>query len=274
MVLLGNAIVAAAKIAYGLLSGSLAIQADGFHSILDGANNVVALAVMRIAAQPPDEGHPYGHRKFEVLGSLVIGVLVLFMILRVGEAAWSALRGAPGPSLGVEAYGVMLVTLAVNLVVTTYEQREGRRWDSTLLTADARHTLADVFVTLAVLVGVLGVRLGWGKADAVASIGVLALMAWLGYTIIRRAVQVLADESVIDPAQLASVAESIEGVQRCHRARSRGGSGDVKVDVVIEVDPEISVKNAHSIADRVEEAIQERFSEVDDVVVHVEPLKK
>lgn len=271
LVLLANLGVAAAKLVYGFISGSLAIRADGFHSVLDGANNVVALIIMRVATQPPDQDHPYGHRKFEVLGSMAIGAMILLLILRVGEDALAALRGHRSYDIGPEAYGVLVATLAINLTVTGYEQREGRRLDSPLLTADAKHTLADVFVTLAVLAGIVGVRFGFPKADALATLGVIAVLAWIGYGILRRGVGVLADETVITESDLAGVARTVDGVLACPRARSRGSAGDIQVDLVIEADPHISLRQAHEIADHVEEEIHRCFPGVADLVVHVEP---
>lgn len=271
LILVANVVVAAAKIAYGIFSGSLAIRADGFHSTLDGLNNVAALIIMRFALQPPDAGHPYGHRKFEVLGSLAIGVMILLLILRLGEEAIASLRGEGLHRLGPEAYVVMVLTLGVNLIVTAYEHREGRRLESTILIADAKHTLADVFVTGAVLIGVLGVRSGFGKADAVATLGVLVVLVWIGYGIFRHGVGVLSDEIVIDEGRLVRASLSVPGVKAANRARSRGPARAVNVDLVVEVDPALSVRAAHEISDRVEEQIRRDFPEVVDVVVHVEP---
>jgi cation diffusion facilitator family transporter len=272
-VLAANIAVAAAKLAYAALMGSLALRADGFHSLLDGLNNVVGLVVVRAAARPPDEGHPYGHRKFEVLASLGVGLAILGVAGRTGYGAFLALFADKQLDMGVAALGVALVTLAVNIGVATLEHRAGRRLQSPLLVADARHTLSDVFVTIAVLAGILGVRAGFPKADTAAALVVLAPFGYVSYGILRRAIAVLADEAVLPVDQVSSVVGSLEGVEAIRRIRSRGSSPDVRVDLIAEVNPELNVARAHDVADRIEETISARWPDVTEVIVHVEPAR-
>jgi cation diffusion facilitator family transporter len=270
-VLAANAAVAAAKLVYAELGGSLALRADGFHSLLDGLNNVVGLIVVRAAARPPDEGHPYGHRKFEVLASLGIGLAILGVALRTGYVALSALLSDRRPAIGAGAVGVALATLGVNIIVAILEHRAGRRLQSQLLIADARHTLSDVFVTIAVLVGIAGARAGFPQADAAAALAVLALLGYVSYGILRRAVAVLSDEAALSADQAGAVIRSLEGVRAVRRIRSRGTPPEVRVDLIVEVDPELTVARAHEVADRTEAAIIARFPDVAEVIVHVEP---
>src|SRR5262245_30019586 len=129
-----NVLVAAAKIVIGLVSGALAITADGVHSTIDASSNLIALIANRIADRPPDADHPYGHRRFETLAGLGIGVLLLITALEIVSNAVSRLTdGGAKAEMTPLDFAVMIGTLAVNLFVTTYEKREGRRLRSELL---------------------------------------------------------------------------------------------------------------------------------------------
>ena len=146
-----NALVALSKIAIGLWSGALAISADGFHSLVDGLSNVAALIANRIADQPPDEGHPYGHRRFETIAALGIGAFLLVTAWEIISSALERLGGSDEiPLVTPLTFAVMLTTLVVNLFIARYESREGQRLHSELLVADSAHTRIDVFVTISV----------------------------------------------------------------------------------------------------------------------------
>ena len=135
-----NLAVSAGKIVVGSLSASLAMVADGYHSLLDGANNVIGLIVVGWAAEPPDHDHPYGHRKFETAASLAIGLALLGLAYSVTEDALTGLASPQLPDIGPLNWVVMGVTLAVNVFVARYESREGQRLQSDFLLADANHT--------------------------------------------------------------------------------------------------------------------------------------
>src|SRR5687767_13521765 len=125
-----NVLVSLSKIIVGKLSHSTSMQADGYHSLIDGANNVVGLVVTTLAYRPPDEGHPYGHRKFETAATLVIGMALLGVAFTVVEQALRDVSRSSLPLIGALNWTVMGVTLVVNLFVAWYEAREGRRLGS------------------------------------------------------------------------------------------------------------------------------------------------
>jgi cation diffusion facilitator family transporter len=270
-VLAANWAVAAAKVALALAIDSTAMAADGLHSFIDGGSNVVGLVAMHFASQPADREHPYGHQKFEALAALAIGVMIGMGVLELGRMAWKAIvEGAP-PQVGVEAAAVMVATLAVNLVVTRVERSWGHKFGSALLLADAKHTLSDVFVTAAVLSSLALSWLGVRRADGVVALGVLAFVAWTGWTIVRQAVGILADSARLDPQKIREAALAVPDVLGVHDVRSRGMEGAVYVDLTIAVDASASVESAHRLSDAVEERLIRNFPEIVDVVVHVEP---
>ncbi|MFO0727661.1 MAG: cation diffusion facilitator family transporter [Myxococcota bacterium] len=270
-ILVANLAVAGAKIIAGFSFGLLAVRADGFHSLTDGTNNLVGLLVVRLAARPPDEDHPYGHAKFEVFASLGIAVMMMLLIVETAGAAIQRLMTGGQAVVTLDAVLVMVITLVVNIGVTWYEHRRGVALESPLLIADAKHTLSDVLVTLGVLLGLGGVKLGFAAADAWAALVVLVLVAWAGVSVLRRAIDVLADRAPLERGAVEGLVRGVDGVQAVRAVRSRGAPGSIYVDLTIEVDSSLSVEAAHQIADRVEETVKARFNGASDVLVHIEP---
>ncbi len=166
--------------------------------------------------------------------------------------------------------GVLAGTMVVNVGVAYYERRRGEELGSELLTADARHTQADVWVTLSVLVGLGLVRLGWGDADAVLAILVAMVVAHSGYEILRRTVPVLVDERAVDPGRVRRLAAAVDGVESVAEIRSRGRPGEAFAELTVRVHPATQVREAHAIADEVERRVAAEL-DLKNVVVHVEP---
>lgn len=271
IILLLNIAVAVAKLLYGMMSGSVAIRADGIHSLFDGGSNVVGLVALWVAGQPPDADHPYGHRKIESIAALLIGISVTAGLLEVARSMANAIRGLSHPEIDALGFVVAGGTLLVNLAVTTYEGRAGRRLGSEILIADSRHTLGDVFATLGVLAGFVGVKLGYPAADLAAAGVVCVLIGRTAYQVFRQSFRALLDTAMLDPAQVIETAVSCPGVIDCHAVRSRAAGGHVLVDMHIHVDSHMTVAAAHDLTHAVEEAIRARFPNVTDVVIHTEP---
>jgi cation diffusion facilitator family transporter len=269
-----NALVSGAKILVGKLTGSLSMVADGYHSLMDGSNNVVGLVVTTFAYAPPDEGHPYGHRKFETAATLVIGLALLGLAYTVIEQSLGAASRTRLPAIGALNWAVMGVTLVVNLFVAAYEARQGRKLGSAYLTADAAHTRSDIYVTLGVIASFAGAKAGLPWVDSVVAIGIAGFISILAVRILVGSFHTLTDRAVIPGETLAGVVMSVPGVQSVREIRTRGGPGAVYVDMIVHVDGQISLRAAHDIADHIEEAVQSRHPEVCDVVVHLEPAER
>jgi cation diffusion facilitator family transporter len=273
-VLVLNVGVAAAKITLGLIIGSLAMSADGFHSLLDGASNVVALIGLAVAGRPPDPNHPYGHDRFETLTSLGIASFMLLALFGILQGAWSRLQSGGSPDISALAFVVMGVTLTVNIFVTIWERRAGRELNSTLLIADSRHTLTDIFVSLSVIGSLFAVWIGLNWADLVVSVGIAFAIGWGAWAIIRDASLSLSDVAARDSGEIEKAVLSVPGVRGTHNIRSRGAEGRVWVDLHIQVDPQMNVDRAHDIASDVARKVEDEFTRPADVTVHVEPADK
>lgn len=269
--LLANVLVLAIKVAIGVRAGSLSVLGDALHSSVDALNNVVFIVLTAFAAQAPDEDHPYGHGKFEVVGALGI---VIFLSVAGFELLKSAverlLHSHPAPNVTATDLLLLGVTLAANIWVAWYEARRGRALDSPLLLADSAHTRGDVFITTGVIVGALLGRAGFQWADPVIALVVVVFVARIGYQIVRSALPILVDERARSPEEIRQAAQAVPGVESAYAIRSRSSAGITFADVTIGVAGSLPVARAHEIADAVEERLR-RDLRVDEVIVHVEP---
>ena len=273
-VILGlNILVAVAKLGYGLITRSVGMTADGFHSMFDGTSNVIGLLAMGIAARPADSDHPYGHSKYETFASVIIGAMLLLAAWRVGSSAFDRLMN-PGEPARVDAvsFAVMFGTLCINVFVTRYERRVGERLGSEILVADASHTGSDILVSIGVIIGLIAVKLGFPIADPIVGLVVAGFIVFAALRVFKSANETLSDRARIAPEEIAAVALAVPGVLGCHEVRTRGPLAEVYVDLHIQVDPTVSVAEGHAIAERVEKSICESLSQVTDVIAHLEPL--
>ena len=266
-----NLIVALAKIFYGMISGAVALLADGIHSLLDASGNIVALIGINAARRPPDANHPYGHRKFETFAALGIAGLLFFGCYEIAQAAWDRLRHPRPPELTLPIVVTLVVTLAINLFVVFYERRQGRRLQSELLLADAAHTASDVFATLLVMASFLVAYFHIPYADVAAAGIIVLLILRAGFEIVKGTISTLSDESRIPAGEVEAVALAAPGVLEVHNVRSRGPDDDIHMDLHILVDPTLPIAAAHEIGHLVERRMRERWAGLTDVVVHIEP---
>lgn len=272
IVLVLNVVVALAKFFYGLFTHSASMQADGIHSIFDSAGNIVGLVGITLALRPADERHPYGHFKFETYASVIIGFLLLFAAVEVGYSAISSLLSHTHEVVVTPfSFGVMVGTLIINIGVTRYERREGKRLNSEVLLADASHTLSDAMVSIGVIIGLVLVKLGFGIADSIMALVVMVAILFTAYGVFKSALETLSDEARIPEADIRAVVEALPEVASTHRIRTRGTAGDVYADLHVLVDPAMTVADAHVLADRIEADITQAFPQVKDILVHIEP---
>ncbi len=270
-VLVANWAVAGVKLVFGLLGHSASLTADGGHSFIDGASNIVGLVALSFASAPADAEHPYGHRKLEALAGMAIGVMVGVTAFGVGQMAISSLVQGVHPTVSTEMLVAMIFTLVVNITVTTIEGRLGTRLKSQILTADAQHTLSDVLVSLAVLASLGLVKLGWPQADGIVALLVVGFIGFAAWRILKEAADRLIDTARLAPSDVELVGNAVNGVVRVSGVRSRGIDSAIYLDLTVHVSPETPVSQAHDLAHDVESALRHKFPDIADVVVHIEP---
>jgi cation diffusion facilitator family transporter len=265
--------VALLKITWGYLTHSMGMLSDGFHSLFDGLSNVVGIVGIYIASHPPDREHPYGHRKYETLFSIIVGLMIIGTCYPILKNVYHSLYDGYRTVVVPTSFVVMGLTMAVNLSVMFYERKRGRELKSEFLLADALHTKSNIMASGAVVIGLVFTRAGFPLADALAGVLIAVFIAKIGIDIIKEASEVLVDRACIDTSAVECVACSTEGVRGCHAVRARGPEGHVYIDLHIQLDPQMPLLKAHEITHRVQERIKDAFPGVADIVVHTEPDK-
>ncbi|OSO88053.1 cation-efflux pump [Cylindrospermopsis raciborskii CENA303] len=270
--LLLNLFVMALKVVVGYATGSLSLLADALHSVTDSANNVLGLVANKFSSPLPDREHPYGHHKFEAVGALGIAAFLGIACFEIIQGAIEKIirGGSPVRISGPELW-LLLIVLGVNIFVAFYERNVGTKIGSSILVADAKHTMSDVWVTISVLGGLIGIwwfNFQW--LDVVLAFPVALLVFWSGWSVLKENLPWLVDQMAIAPEAIHGIATSVPGVINCHDIASRGVIGrQVFIEMHLVVDtPE--VETAHQITEEVENKLQERYSPV-RIIIHVEP---
>ena len=275
LVLILNWAVACAKVIYGLLSHCASMTADGFHSLSDGASNIIGLVGIRLASQPKDIDHPYGHKKYETFFSLGIAMLLFIISISLIHQALERFRNPVAPQVDIKSFTIMTITMIINILVMNYEYRQGKRLKSDILTSDAMHTKADIFTSLSVIIALIVIKLGYPVFDPIATIFISLFIAYSGFNIVRHSSAILCDTAaILDDKRIVDIVLGVKGVKTCHKIRTRGRPDDIYIDLHVQVSPDMHVDNAHKISYAIEEAIKKGIPEVTDVVVHVEPKEK
>jgi cation diffusion facilitator family transporter len=269
--LLLNLFVMTLKAVVGTLTGSLSLLADALHSVTDSANNILGLIASRFSSPKPDREHPYGHLKFEAVGALGISAFLGIACFEILQGAIEGIiKGRNLVKISPPELWLLLLVLGVNIFVAFYERRVGKRVGSPILIADAKHTMSDVWVTISVIGGLIGVWLGYQWLDLVLAFPVALLVFWSGWSVLKENLPWLVDEMAIAPEAIYDIALSVPGVLNCHDIASRGVLGrQIFIEMHLIVDSP-DVETAHHITEEVERRLEERFSPV-RILIHVEP---
>ncbi|MFM8550884.1 MAG: cation diffusion facilitator family transporter [Nitrospiraceae bacterium] len=266
-----NLLVALAKLLYGVVTASLSMQADGFHSLFDGVSNIVGLVGLWLAAAPPDDVHPYGHKKYETLAAASIGAMLLGTCVYLLWSSYAHWQRAVQPQVTRASFAIMLATMAINYGVMRWERSKGRELRSEILVADSHHTGSDLLTSCSVLAGLVAVNLGYPVMDPLVAVVIAAIIARTAWSVLAETSQSLTDRARLNPEEVRAVVLRSAGVRDCHMIRTRGLPHHIFVDLSIHVPAGMTVGESHELAHGVEQAIKERFAGVAEVIVHVEP---
>ena len=280
LTLLLNLFVMALKFSLGIATGSLSLQADALHSVTDSANNILGLVANRFSSPKPDREHPYGHQKFEAVGALGIAAflgIACFEILQVAVKKIFFPTEDMVLQVSSAELWLLLVVLGINIFVAFYERNVGRKVNSPILIADAKHTMSDIWVTAIVIAGLVGIwqaenlnipQLQW--LDVVLAFPVALLVFQSGWEVISDNLPWLVDEMAIAPEAINDVVMEVPGVVSCHDIASRGMLGRqvfIEMHLIVNTD---DLFMAHEITEQIEERLEKRFGTV-RVLIHVEP---
>lgn len=275
IIMAANVVAAIVKILVGAIIKSASMTADGFHSITDGSSNIVGLIAISFASKPVDKEHPYGHRKFETLAGLVIAGMLAFIGGKVIVDAASRFFHPVAPSVSLESLVVLLLTLVLNVFVSKYEYREGKKLGSQILICDSMHTRSDIYISAGVLATLAGVKLGLPAIiDPIASVVVSGFILHAAWEIFSTTSGILLDRAVIDTEKVREIVLGFDQVRDVHKIRSRGSEYDLYIDIHIMTDPSMSVEDSHSLTHDMEQRMKDVLKTKVELTVHIEPFKE
>jgi len=273
--LLTNIGLAGLKFAAGYFGRSQALIADAIHSLTDTTTDIAVIAGSHYWSRPPDESHPYGHRRLETLVTAFIGLMLVAAGIGIGWQAISSLHLQQASPPGWVAFYAALTSIIVKEILYRWTAAVGKEIRSQALAANAWHHRTDAISSLPVLIAVGGALLfpSWSFLDRVGAVVVSIFILHAALKIIWPAVSELVDAGAPEEIQkkIANIACKTRGVREVHAVRSRYISSSIQIDMHIVVDGKISVREGHTIADTVENSIIAGIPEVLDVVVHVDP---
>lgn len=268
--LAANLILALAKGFIGIIANSSALIADAGHSVSDLLSDGITLWAVRMSGIPKDKNHPYGHGKFETVGTFIIALLLLFTGIGVAGHVFNRMDATVVP--GTIALWMAGIAIIVKEALFHVTRMVGRRTGSRVLMANAWHHRSDAISSVAALLGIAGAQLGILLMDPIAGMLVAGLIIKTGIDIGYESIRELTDETVEEDviSELGKIMSGIEGVDHYHEMRARRMGPHLLVDLHIQVDSMMSISAAHQVAERVRLEILEKLPAVNEVLVHVD----
>jgi cation diffusion facilitator family transporter len=273
-----NAVLAAVKFAGGVFGHTYVLIADGTESLIDILSSLIVWMGFRVASQPPDEDHPYGHGKAEPLAALAVAV---FVFLAAGWISWHAIHEIITPHRGPHWLTLPLLVGVVAAKLWFYKRLDAASTvaGSTALSVEAWHHYSDAITSAAAFVGIAIAVIGghgWESADDWAALFACAVIVFNGLGIFKKALGDVMDTAVplAFENEVRAVALGVPGVAALDKCRVRKSGLSHLVDIQVRVDGNLSVRAGHDIAHAVKDALLASIPHaISDVTVHIEPMK-
>ena len=269
-----NFALSAAKLAAGLIAHSGAMVSDAVHSVSDVFSTFIVMIGVRLAGKESDREHPYGHERMECVAAIVLAGILLATGLMIG---WQGVRKIMSPedlqAPGALALIAALVSIGVKEAMYRYTRRAAKKIDSDALMADAWHHRSDALSSVGALVGIGGAMLGFPILDPVASLVICLFILKVAYDITKDAISKMLDTSAGSDSeqQIRAFVAAQPGVRHVDLLRTRQFGSKIYVDLEIAVKRDISLVDAHAIAESVHQSVEQRFPRVKHVMIHVNP---
>jgi cation diffusion facilitator family transporter len=269
-----NVFLTVLKIGFGFLGQSTSLIADGIHSLSDLISDFLVIIAIKLGSREADYNHPYGHRRFETIATVMLGLGLIVVAVGI---AWDASERLLNPVKLLiptnETLGIATISILANEWLFHYTKRIGKKTRSKLLLANAWHHRSDALSSIIVLFGIGAVLMGYPFADAIAAIVVALMIAKMGLSLVLESIKELVDSSLPENfvQEITRTIKLTDGVESIHFLRTRQMGEDAYVDAHIVVSPRISVSEAHMIGDAVRDNIKSEFDDVADVLVHADP---
>ncbi len=273
-----NAALSIFKLLSGILAHSGAMISDAVHSASDVFSTVVVIVGIRISSKKSDKEHPYGHERMECVAAIVLATILAVTGLGIGYGAVGKILSGDYTNLatpGFLALVAAIISIAVKEGMYWYTRANAKKIDSGALMADAWHHRSDALSSVGALVGIAGARLGFPICDAAASLCICFFIAKAAYEIFKDAVDKMVDKACDEETEneLKDCALAQEGVLGVDLLRTRVFGNKIYVDIEIRADGDETLREAHSIAERVHDSIEGKFAKVKHIMVHVNPAE-
>ena len=274
-----NIVLSVFKIAAGLIAKSGAMVSDGIHSASDVFSTIVVMVGYKMSGKESDAQHQYGHERIECVAAIILSMILCLTGIMIGLSGVQKILNMS--AISIEAPGVLaliaaVVSIAVKEGMYWYTYLPAKRINSSALMADAWHHRSDALSSIGSLVGIAGARLGFPVCDPIASVVICVFIVKAAYDIFMDAISKMMDTSCSTQTleEMKAIILAQEGVRRIDGVRTRLFGSRIYVDVEIAVNGELSVSDAHAIAELVHDAIEGNFEDVKHCMVHVNPCKK
>lgn len=274
--IVANFVLTVFKLLAGVIAHSGAMISDAIHSASDVFSTIVVIIGIRISRKASDKDHPYGHERLECVAAIVLATILAFTGLGIGYTALGKIVGGDYAGLAVPgqlALVAAVVSILVKEAMYQYTKICARQIDSSALMADAWHHRSDALSSVGALIGIGGARLGFPILDPVASVVICVFIEKAAYEIFMDAVDKMVDKACDEETEraLAQCAMDQAGVLGVDLLHTRVFGNKIYVDIEIRADGEETLRQAHSIAERVHDSIEKNFPKVKHIMVHVNP---
>ena len=273
--ILVNTLLTAAKLLAGLLAHSGAMISDAVHSASDVFSTLIVMVGVKLSGKDSDREHPYGHERMECVAAILLSGILLATGLLIG---YEGVQDILGEREKLEMPGLLAaaaagVSIAAKELLFRYVRRQARKLDSPALMAEAWHHRSDALSSIGALAGILGARAGFPVLDPLASVVICVFIAKAAFDIFRDAVNKMVDHSCDEETESAIRLCAVEQaeVARIDLLRTREFGSRIYIEMEIAVDGELSLREAHAVAERVHDEIERRFPKVKHIMIHVNP---
>lgn len=272
-----NIMVALLKFVIGHIFDFTSLVSSGIESFFDGSSNILGLITIYYASQPADEGHQYGHHKYETLGSLIIAFLLAFSSFQIIKTVWTNWNSSIEPQFSWVAVASILFSMAVSFFVSRYESRVGRETQSSFLEADADHTYGDFIMSGGVLITIISSYFHYRWPDLLLGVLISLYLLYLSSRIVKDNLPELMDANPGISDSVLSEVELMPEVLDVHRFRARGNDRVLYIDFHILLEKHIPLYLAHDISHELEDKVKKILhnkAQFIDITIHVEPFEK
>ena len=273
--IVGNILLSLFKALAGIVANSGAMISDAIHSASDVFSTIVVIIGIRLSGKESDKEHPYGHKKSEIIASMFIGCMLLFLGLKTLFNGFTRFVNPQELNITLISLISLILTICINVFVTMYERKKGEEYNSFILISDSIHTKSDIFISIGVLVSLIGIKFGLPKIiDPIISITISLFILKACYEIFKESIGVLLDRAVIEEEKIIDVLNSFSEIKDIHKIRSRGSENEIYVDMHIMINANTTTEQAHELSHNIEREIKNRINPNCQVIIHIEPYHK